>query len=158
MKTVVTTRYEGQLRSRVLSGPSSAGLLVDCSAADAVAGHTPTADEMPCGDERPVTQEALTPTHLLAASLASCILSVLGRISQRHGVDICGSEVEVTVESQSVNNPLIRRVDTEIRINTNTPDDAAMRSRWEAGAARCPIHCSLNREIDAPIRFVFPQE
>ena len=40
--------------------------------------------------------EAFSPTDLLATSLGNCMLTVMGIVAGRHGIDIDGASIEIT--------------------------------------------------------------
>ena len=75
--TIITSTYLGALRCSSLHGPSGATLLTDAPSDNQGKG------------------EAFSPTDLLATALATCILTILGIVAERHGWRLDGSEVRV---------------------------------------------------------------
>jgi putative redox protein len=92
---------------------------------------------------------AFSPTDLVAAGLAACILTTLGMWAARQGLDISGATAHVEKEM----NPSPRRIGklpVVVTISaTAIPEE--MRERAEKIAHGCPVHASLHPEIDAPI-------
>ena len=89
--------------------------------------------------------EAFSPTDLLASSLASCMLTIMGIAARNRGINICGTEVFVQKIMES--NP--RRV-KEIVVEFFFPDEyysEVDKKVLEQAASSCPVALSLNTEI-----------
>ena len=71
--------YEGQLRCRAAHGPSNTALNTDAPK-----------DNMGKG-------ESFSPTDLVATALGTCIVTTMGIVAQRHGIDIGGATVGVEI-------------------------------------------------------------
>jgi uncharacterized OsmC-like protein len=128
--------YDGDLRCRVIHGPTGHAFVTDA----------PT-DNQGKG-------EAFAPTDLMAASLASCVLTVMGIVAKRHGWDLTGAKAEVRKEMSAEAPRRIRRLDVTVTFERPVPDDA--RAVLERTASACPVHHSLHPDIEAPVRFVYP--
>ena len=128
--------YEGDLHCRLSHGPSGAVLVTDAP----VDNHGRGA--------------AFAPTDLVAAALDSCMLTVMGIVAQRHGIDLSGTRAHVKKEMVSDPGRRIKRLDTTITFAK--PFDAAQRALLERTALTCPVHHSLRSEIEVPVRFVYP--
>lgn len=95
---------------------------------------------------------AFSPTDLVAAGLASCILTTIAMYAERHGIDISGSSA--TVEKHMSQPPAPRRIarlPVVVTLPASVP--AEMRERIERVGHTCPVHASLHAEIDAPIEY-----
>jgi uncharacterized OsmC-like protein len=96
--------------------------------------------------------EAFSPTDLLATSLASCMLTIMGIAARTHGIDIDGTSAEVT----KVMGTEPRRV-TEIHVNFTFPkkNDYSDKQKkiLENAALTCPVHYSLHPDIKRPVDF-----
>jgi putative redox protein len=96
--------------------------------------------------------ERFSPTDLVGAALASCVLTTMAIMAERDGIDMRGASARVTKEM----NPSPRRIarlPIEVTVpKTVTPDN---RARLEAAAHSCPVHRSLATEVDAPISFIY---
>ena len=96
---------------------------------------------------------AFSPTDLVAAGLASCILTTVAMWAKRHDLDITGATATVQKEM----NPTPRRIG-RLPVVVTIPADAIpeeMRERAEQIANRCPVHASLHPDIDAPIEMIY---
>ena len=75
--TTMTCRYEGQLRCLAVHDSSGSELHTDAPLDNQGRG------------------EAFSPTDLLATSLASCMLTIMGITAARHGIAIKGTTARV---------------------------------------------------------------
>ncbi len=124
-----------------------------CSALHVASGATLVTDPPPDDGGAGAT---FSPTDLLATALGTCVLSVLRHVADRHGVSLDRVEVRVTTEVQ--NSPRrIDRISTRVVIPAAEVSDSSIRKRLERAASQCPVHRSLNPNIDAPIDFVYAE-
>ena len=94
--------------------------------------------------------EAFSPTDLLAESLAGCILTTMAIAGDVHGINIDGTEAEVTKIMQ----PSPRKV-AEIVVNLKFPKsyDEKERNILERAAHTCPVALSLNPDVKQTVTF-----
>ncbi|HET7819188.1 MAG TPA: OsmC family protein [Bacteroidia bacterium] len=94
--------------------------------------------------------EAFSPTDLMATSLGSCMLTVMGIVAKRHNLNIDGTRVEVL--KIMAENP--RRV-AEIHIDMYFVNSFSEKDRTllENTAMTCPVAKSLHPDINQKIRF-----
>lgn len=95
---------------------------------------------------------AFSPTDLVAAGLASCILTTIGMWAERHNLDITGATA--TIEKHMSTPPAprtIARLPAVVTLPASIP--AEMRERLERIGHACPVHATLPREVDAPIEY-----
>jgi putative redox protein len=94
--------------------------------------------------------EAFSPTDLVGAALASCILTTMAISAERDGLDIRGATADVTKEMQA--NP--RRIQ-KLPVNVHLPTklSAEERKKLEMMAHGCPVHRSLHPDIESAITF-----
>jgi uncharacterized OsmC-like protein len=96
--------------------------------------------------------EAFSPTDLLATSLASCMMTIMGIAARTHEIDMDGTTAEVT----KVMAVEPRRV-SEIHINFSFPkkDEYSDKQKkiLEQAALTCPVYYSLNSDIKKPVNF-----
>jgi putative redox protein len=131
----LTTTYEGGLRCRATHGPSGTTLITDAPVDNHGKG------------------ESFSPTDLVATALGACMMTIMGIVAARHGLDLTGMKAE-TVKEMSKDPP--RRIaGLRTRLTVPLPPDHPQRSMLEQAAHTCPVHKSLDPGIDAAIEFVW---
>ena len=121
--------YEGQLHCAATHGPSATVLTTDAPK-----------DNMGKG-------ESFSPTDLVATALGTCIVTTMGIVAQRHGIDISGTKVRVEKHMITTGIRRIGRLPVEIHVpHTVSEED---RQRLENAAGTCPVHKSLHPDVDA---------
>lgn len=129
----ITTRYAGNKKCE-LQHPEGATLRTD--APKDIGGDA----------------SAFSPTDLVAAGLASCILTTIGMYAERHGFTIDGATA--TVEKHMTTPPAPRRIGRlPVTVTLPASVPAEMRERVEKVGHSCPVHASLHPEVDAPITY-----
>ncbi len=98
--------------------------------------------------------EAFSPTDLLATSLGSCMLTIMGIAARTHGINIDGTKTEIT----KIMSADPRRV-AEIVVVFNFPEGVEYspkeRKILEAAAHSCPVSKSLHPELVQNVTFNF---
>jgi uncharacterized OsmC-like protein len=132
----ITVRYEGELRCTARHGPSGTTLLTDAPIDNHGKG------------------ESFSPTDLLAAALPACMMTIMGIVAAREGVDLRGMTA-TTHKVMSTDAP--RRI-ASLRtvISLPIPADSPHRAKLEQAAHACPVSKSLMESIDAGVDFVYP--
>lgn len=125
--------YEGELHATARHEPSGAEISTDAPKDNEGRG------------------EAFSPTDLLAASVASCMLTVMGIVARRHGWALEGATAEV--EKHMVTEPQRRvgRVVARFQMPAGIPEDA--RPILERSAHTCPVHRSLHPDVAVDLSF-----
>ncbi len=132
----IQTVYEGGLRCRVTHGPSGQTFRTEAPTDNHGKG------------------EAISPTDLLAASLGSCILTVMGILAQRRGIELVGTTIRVQKEMSDVPVRRVVRLASTVTFPRRFSDDE--RALLERTATSCPVHHSLHPDIALPIEFIYP--
>jgi len=97
--------------------------------------------------------EAFSPTDLVATSLASCILTIMGIVAKRNGISLRGTNAEV--EKTMATNP--RRInEIKIKIFFNKILKKNIRNKLEKAALSCPVSGSLNKDLNEIVEFIYP--
>jgi putative redox protein len=96
--------------------------------------------------------ERFSPTDLMGAALASCILTTMAIVAERDGLSIEGATAEVTKEM--ITNPRrIGALPVQITMPANLAEE--VRKKLENAAQHCPVHKSLHPDVSAPISFKY---
>jgi uncharacterized OsmC-like protein len=131
----LTSTYEGGLRCRAVHGPSGTTLVTDAPVDNHGKG------------------ESFSPTDLVATALGACMMTVMGIVAERHGIDLKGMTVETVKEMTK--QPPRRIASLRTRLTVPLPADHPQRPALEQAAHACPVHASLHPEIDAAVEFVW---
>lgn len=95
--------------------------------------------------------EAFSPTDLLAASLGSCMLTIIGIAANTHGFSIDGAKAIITKIMEA--NP--RRVGEVIVEFTFPANNYSEKEKMiiERAAATCPVALSLHPDLKQTVKF-----
>ena len=95
---------------------------------------------------------AFSPTDLVAAALASCILTTMAMYAERNGLSLAGATASVQKHmSQPPAERRIARLPVVVTLPASVP--AEWRARLERVGYTCPVHASLHPDTDAPIEY-----
>ena len=97
--------------------------------------------------------EAFSPTDLVGAALSSCMMTIMGMLAEREGIDLKGLRSEV-VKVMSANPRKI----AEIKINFSHPNLIAtdiQKQKLINAARACPVALSLSENLKQTISFDF---
>lgn len=97
--------------------------------------------------------ERFSPTDLLATSLGSCLLTIMGIGAKKLGVDISGSKVSLNKEMST---DLPRRI-VKIQVHFSCPRAFApeIEQKLEKVAKQCPVHHAFNHELQQEFSFAW---
>jgi putative redox protein len=133
--STATTIYTGDLRTKACHNQSGNIIITDA----------PT-DNQGRG-------EAFSPTDLLATSLGSCMMTIIGIAAREHGFDVDGTRLEITKVMAS--NP--RRV-CEVVIDFHWPHldyTTKQKKIIETATRTCPVALSLHPDLKQTINLNF---
>ena len=131
----ITTRYDGDLSTTALHGPSGNEIQTDAPKDNEGQGRF------------------FSPTDLVGTALGSCMLTIMGIVARRHELDIAGATATVVKEMSSAPRR-IGRLPVVLRIPGAFTGE--QRQMLENAAHGCPVHKSLHPDIDATIAFEWP--
>ncbi|WP_143962425.1 OsmC family protein [Litoribacter populi] len=97
--------------------------------------------------------QAFSPTDLVAAALANCMVTIMGIVARRDGNDLDGLEWETTKVMQS--DP--RKI-SEIHVEfhwKNAPEDSKLLQKLKNAAKTCPVALSIDPAIKQNVVFNF---
>lgn len=85
-----------------------------------------------------------SPTDLFAASISSCILSVMSIMAERDGVDLKG----MTIDVEKIMQQSPRKV-KELNLIITYPEslNKQYRDKYMAAVRACPVHRSIDPEL-----------
>ncbi len=129
----VSSIYEGGLRCRATHGPSGTTIVTDAPVDNHGKG------------------ESFSPTDLVATALGACMMTIMGIVAERHGLDLTGMTAET--EKVMTAQPPRRVASLKTRLTIPLPADHPQRQLLEQAAHTCPVHKSLHPDIDAAIEF-----
>jgi uncharacterized OsmC-like protein len=95
--------------------------------------------------------EAFSPTDLVSAALSSCMMTIMGQVASREGVNMNGLKTEVVKVMTA--NP--RKI-AEIKITFSHPDLKAtdvQKQKLMNAARTCPVALSLSESLQQTITF-----
>ena len=133
--STVTISYQGELRTSVTHTKSGDQLVTDAPTDNHGKG------------------EAFSPTDLIAASLISCIITVMGIAANARGWEM--GQVEGSVKKVMASNPRrVQALHTQVRFKNNKLD-ASQRESLERIGIDCPVAKSLHPAILQEIVFSY---
>lgn len=92
-----------------------------------------------------------SPTDLIGTGLLTCILTTMGIVANKQGIDLTGTTGSVEKTMTDTKPRRIASLTTILNLPlTVTPEQ---QERLEAAAHNCPVHHSLHPEISAEIVF-----
>ena len=97
--------------------------------------------------------EAFSPTDLVATSLSSCILTVIGIVSKKIKYDL--TNTKSSVKKIMAGSPR-RRAEIVVKIEFSKPADSKTKTIIEKTALNCPVSKSLHPDIKQNISFMWP--
>ncbi|HEX3659409.1 MAG TPA: OsmC family protein [Pirellulales bacterium] len=131
----ITIQYLGELRCEATHGPSGTKVVTDAPV-----------DNMGRG-------ESFSPTDLVATALGTCMLTIMGIVAQRDGIDLAGTRVKVAKEMVVAPVRRIGRLTVEFHVPATLSE--VDQSKLQKAALSCPVHKSLHPEVDIPVKFCF---
>lgn len=94
--------------------------------------------------------EAFSPTDLLANSLGSCMITIMGLKAAGLGVDITGMTADITKHMQAEPR-MVSKI--EVVLNMNIQADEKTQTILERAAMTCPVYLSLHPDIEKVVNF-----
>ncbi|MBL8860671.1 MAG: OsmC family protein [Planctomycetes bacterium] len=131
----IDVEYRGRLRCVSVHEPSRAELLTDAPRDNQGEGAS------------------FSPTDLVGTALATCVLTTMGIVAQRHGWAMEGATA--TVLKHMVADPARRIGKLELTVRMPAGLDARARETLERTAHTCPVHQSLAPNVEVPMTFLW---
>ena len=131
----ITTQYSGSLRTQAVHLKSGSTITTDAPLDNNGRG------------------EAFSPSDLVCSALSSCMMTIMGILAQREGVELTGLKADVVKIMD--NNP--RKI-KEIQITFSHPQLVAtdpQKEKLKRAALTCPVALSLSDSIKQTVQFNF---
>lgn len=138
MAIEITGRYIGNLNTELTHGPS--GTVIRTAA--------PVDNQ---GDG-----SSFSPTDLAATSFGACLLTLIGIVGEREGIDLSGLSFRLE-KHMSADSPR-RIIAIPVTIYMPAGLTADQRKKLEHAALTCPVHQSLGERVERPVEFVYAEE
>jgi len=100
--------------------------------------------------------ERFSPTDLVATALGSCMLTIMGIASNTHGMDITGTEVEITkimTAAPRKIGEIIVKLHMKGQANYSPKEKAIL----ENAALTCPVFLTLHEDVKKTVDFIWPE-
>jgi uncharacterized OsmC-like protein len=98
--------------------------------------------------------EAFSPTDLTSASLGSCMMTTMGIVAEREGIDLRGTTYEVTKHMQP-SPRRIAKIEVAFTMKSAQPLTEAQQQKLRNTALNCPVALSLHPDIEQVVEFKF---
>lgn len=97
--------------------------------------------------------ERFSPTDLLSASLAACMVTIMGIAADTHGIVLNDAEADV-VKHMAADPRRVSRIEVHLRIRGVFSDKE--KTLLERAAMTCPVFLSLHPDLEKEISFSWP--
>lgn len=132
---MATAEYLGQLRTQAVHVRSGNTVTTDAPV-----------DNMGKG-------EAFSPTDLVCAALSSCMMTIMGQVADREGMDLTGLKSEVVKIMTSNPRKIGEILITFTHPNLNATD--VQKQKLKNAAHTCPVALSLDESLKQTVVFNF---
>ena len=95
--------------------------------------------------------EAFSPTDLVANALGTCIITTMAIFGRRDGIELKGSELNVTKIMTTEPPRRIARIEIDLTLRAEPFPDDDTRAKLEKIAHTCPVAISLHPDIEQAV-------
>jgi len=131
----IKAKYLGDLRCEAIHIKSGSGIITDAPVDNKGKG------------------QSFSPTDLLATSLATCMITVMGIAANQHGLNIDDLECEVT-KIMAANPRRVAEIIVDFRFAKDDFDDK-QRQILQDAAYSCPVALSIHPDLKKTVNFSF---
>jgi putative redox protein len=139
MAVEIDITYTGDLRCQAVHRPSTTTIATDAPVDNGGRGSL------------------FSPTDLVATALGTCLVTIMGKVAERHGWDIRGTRVHVVKEMAADRLRRIGSLRTTITLPPGRKWSDADRQRIQRAADTCPVKQSLHPDVQMPLEFIYPE-
>ena len=93
------------------------------------------------------------PTDLFAASLGSCMMTIMAIQAKKLGMELKGTQVEVEKQMSVAGKRRIAKL--IVRFQCPTLPNPMVREKLEQAAIDCPVHLSIHPDVKIEVDFVW---
>lgn len=136
--TTITCTYEGELRCTTVHDASGSTLTTDAPRDNEGLGSS------------------FSPTDLIGTALGTCLLTIMGIVARRHGIDLRGARVRVTKRMTQAGVRRIEGLEARIALPAGLRDE--QRSLLQRAAEQCPVKESLAASVPMELHWESPAE
>jgi putative redox protein len=129
----IQASYQKGLSCRATHGPSGTTLMTDAPVDNNGLGRS------------------FSPTDLLATAMGTCMMTIMGIVAEREGLDINGSTVEVEKHMTTTSPRRVAKLVVNFRIRGVASNEH--REKLVRAARACPVHHSLHPEVVCDVGF-----
>lgn len=129
------TEYLGGLRCGAIHGPSGVEIFTDAPTDNHGKGAY------------------FSPTDLTATSLGVCMMTTMGIVAARHGVELRG--MKAVIRKIMTSEPPRKITKIEVELSVPLPADHPQRELLEKTAHGCPVARSLHPEVAQAVEFIW---
>lgn len=97
--------------------------------------------------------EAFSPTDLVAAALGSCMMTIMGIVARRDGIDLKGSQMKITKVMTAEPPRKIASIVVKLSMQTGVELSENDKAKLVRAAYTCPVALSLHPDIEQNISF-----
>ncbi|MFN4146274.1 MAG: OsmC family protein [Runella sp.] len=97
--------------------------------------------------------EAFSPTDLVAGALGSCMMTIMGIVARRDGIDLKGSSMEITKIMSAEPPRRIAKIAVKLNMITEAELTETDKTKLVRAAHTCPVALSLHPDIEQEIVF-----
>jgi len=137
MSVEIDISYQGDLHCQAVHGPSRSTLITDAPVDNGGRG------------------DAFSPTDLVATALGTCMLTVMGLVAKRAGLDISGTRARVAKEMAAAPVRRIGQLKATITVPHASRLSEADRAKLQRAADACPVKQSLHPDVNIATEFVY---
>ena len=97
--------------------------------------------------------EAFSPTDLVATALGTCLLTTIAIFARRDGIELAGSNAEVTKIMSTEAPRRVARIIVNISMKTAAPISDEEKAKLEKIGHSCPVALSLHPDVVQAISY-----
>lgn len=97
--------------------------------------------------------EAFSPTDLVAAAYGSCMMTIMGILARREGIELKGSAMEITKIMSAEPPRKIAKLEVALQMITEHQLTDNEIIKFERAARTCPVELSLHPDVERNVTF-----